>query len=140
MILGGSGTRFALESLDAIGIGGQVMPQHLDRHDAPKPPVARAVDLAHAAGAERIEDFVRSEACAGIKCHGSRRKGTRPNRSQRTSVSRVRRICERELLTSHQRPVGRLMTPGSGSPKMNRPSASLVYCWRHCLRIADLHR
>jgi hypothetical protein len=90
MIQGGSETRFALESLDAIGIGGQVMPQHLDRHDAPKPPVARAVDLAHAAGAERLEDFVRSEARAGVKCHGSRRKGTRPPepKSKNQGVSR----------------------------------------------------
>jgi hypothetical protein len=64
MIQGGRRTSFALESLDAIGIGGQVLPEHLDRHDAPEPAIARAVDLAHAAGAERLEDFVRSEARA----------------------------------------------------------------------------
>ena len=78
MIQGGRRTSFALESLDAIGIGGRIIPQHLDRHDAPEPTIARAVDLAHAAAAERLEDFVRSEARAGIESHASRRKRSRP--------------------------------------------------------------
>ena len=45
------------------------MPEHLDRHDAPKPPIARAVDLAHSAFAKFGDDFVRSEARTGLKCH-----------------------------------------------------------------------
>jgi hypothetical protein len=89
MIQAGGGTSFALKSLDAIAIGGQVMPQHLDRHDAPKPPIARAVDLAHPAGAEWLENLIRSEARAGVEGHDSRRKGTRPleAKSKNPSVS-----------------------------------------------------
>jgi hypothetical protein len=41
----------------------------VDGDDTIEPGVARLVDLAHAARAERREDFVRAEACAGSKGH-----------------------------------------------------------------------
>ena len=39
--------------------------QHLDRDGALEPGVARFVDLAHAARADRLNDFVRTELRAG---------------------------------------------------------------------------
>ena len=52
---------------------GEVLRQHLDRDVALEARVARAVDLAHAAGAERRQDLVRAEAVAGREAHGERR-------------------------------------------------------------------
>ena len=44
--------------------------QDLDGHVAPEPRVPRAIDFAHTAGAERRDDLVRAEACAGGQGHG----------------------------------------------------------------------
>jgi hypothetical protein len=41
----------------------------LDGHVALEPRVAAAIDLAHAARADRAEDVVRSERRAGGQCH-----------------------------------------------------------------------
>jgi len=65
MVQRGSGTSLALESRNAIGIRAEILPQYLDRDDPPEPFLVGAVDLAHAAGAERLEDLIRSETCAG---------------------------------------------------------------------------
>jgi hypothetical protein len=58
---GGGGAGLALEALAPIGIGCQIGRQDLDGDVAVQPRVARAIDLAHAAGTERGEDFVRAE-------------------------------------------------------------------------------
>ena len=63
--------RFALESREAIGVAREHLGQDLDRDVTIELRVARAIDLAHAAGAEGREDFVRAESCAGLQCHGS---------------------------------------------------------------------
>ncbi len=60
----------ALEAAQPVGVGGDRLGQHLDRHLAVEPRVARPVDLAHAAGAERGEDFVGAEARAQGERHG----------------------------------------------------------------------
>ena len=57
--------RFALEPREAIGIAGERVRQDLDRDVAIQLRVARAVDLAHAAFADRRDDFVDAEAGAG---------------------------------------------------------------------------
>ena len=54
--------RFLQEPLAAIGIAGDLGGEHLDRDGAAKPGVASAIDLAHPAGADPIEDFVVPEA------------------------------------------------------------------------------
>ena len=54
--------RFAREPGAALRIGGEVRGQNLDRDVATEPAVARAIDLAHAAGAERRDDRCRSRA------------------------------------------------------------------------------
>ena len=61
----GNRPRLALESRAAIRIGRQVGRQHLHRHRAIEPRVARFVDLAHAARAEGGEDLVWAESSAG---------------------------------------------------------------------------
>ena len=47
----------------------RVRRQDLDRDGAVEPRVARLVDLAHAAGAERRDDLVGAEARAGLDGH-----------------------------------------------------------------------
>ncbi len=59
--------RFAAESREAIRIVGDRRQQHLDRDVAIQLGIARAIHLAHAAGAEGGEDFVRAEARAGCE-------------------------------------------------------------------------
>jgi hypothetical protein len=61
--------RFAFESLSAAGIDREFLRQHLDRNDPIKTPIARLVDLAHTAGPNQPENFVGSEANAGLEMH-----------------------------------------------------------------------
>ena len=65
MIERGEQSRFALESRHAIGVGRERRRQDLHRDVAIELRVARAIDLSHPAGAERGENFVGAEACAG---------------------------------------------------------------------------
>jgi hypothetical protein len=59
------GARLAVEAGAGLGRLGQVRRQHLHGHIAAQARVAGAVDLAHAAGAERGDDLVRTEHGAG---------------------------------------------------------------------------
>ena len=59
--------RFALEPSESIGIRREGRRQNLDRDLALRLGVARAIDLAHAAGTERAGDFVRAEVDAGLQ-------------------------------------------------------------------------
>jgi hypothetical protein len=56
--------RFALEPGDAVRIGCEGLWQDLDRDVAVEPSIARAIDLSHAAHAERRDDFKRAESSA----------------------------------------------------------------------------
>jgi hypothetical protein len=62
MIQRGRGVRLLLEAPQAISVSGEGRGQHLDRDIASKTGIARAIDLSHAPGPERSDDFVRSEA------------------------------------------------------------------------------
>jgi hypothetical protein len=53
--------RLPLEPRERVGIGGDAFGEDLDRHLAVQARVARAVDLAHAAGAEGSQNLVRAE-------------------------------------------------------------------------------
>ena len=64
MIQRGQRLRFALEAREPLGIGDEQLGQDLDRDVAIELRVARAIHLAHAAGAERGEDLVGAEARA----------------------------------------------------------------------------
>ena len=61
--------RFAIEAFEAAGLVGDIRRQDLQRDIAPKPRIARAIDLAHSAGAERGDDFVRGELLTGTEGH-----------------------------------------------------------------------
>jgi hypothetical protein len=65
------GLGLAFESRPHLGVGRQVLGQHLDRHVAPEPRVPRAVNLAHTARSDRSEDFVRAETGSESKRHGA---------------------------------------------------------------------
>src|SRR5437879_3668620 len=65
-------TRFTVEALAQLRIGGELRWQDLDRDRPIEPRVARAVDLAHAAGSERRDDLVWPETNAGRDVHGCR--------------------------------------------------------------------
>ena len=67
----GGGARFLLEAAARFGVD-EVGGQDLERHVAAQPRVARAVHLAHAADADRIDDFVRSETRACAEWHRRR--------------------------------------------------------------------
>ena len=66
---GGDGTRFALEASEDLVIVREVVGEDLDGDVAAEAAVARAVDLAHSAGAEGGEDLVRTEAGARNESH-----------------------------------------------------------------------
>ena len=59
---------FALEARQPLGVVGEGLGQDLDRDVATQLGVGRAIDLAHAAGAEGGDNFIRAEAGAG--CEG----------------------------------------------------------------------
>ena len=65
MVQRGERLRFALEARQPLGIGGEAVRQDLDRDVAIELRVARAIDLAHAAGANDRDDLVGAEAGAG---------------------------------------------------------------------------
>ena len=62
MIERGEQLRFALEPRETIRVADEGVGQHLDRDVAAQLGVARAIDLAHAAGAERRDDFIGPES------------------------------------------------------------------------------
>ena len=61
----GDRLRLPLEAPRNSGVGGERRRQNLDRDVAIEPRVARPVDFAHPARAERRHDLVRAEPCAG---------------------------------------------------------------------------
>ena len=66
---GGDGFGLALEARERGGVRREALGKDFDRDVAVELRVARAVDLSHASGAERPEDLVRAEACAGQEGH-----------------------------------------------------------------------
>jgi hypothetical protein len=100
---------FAAKPCEAITIVREVVGENFQRDIAAKLCVLRAIHLSHAAGADRSDDFVRPEACAGDEGHfftgasgGSRRlvgetqsEGTGPRRL----IGKIRhRNCETQHL------------------------------------------
>ena len=59
--------RLALEPHQPVGVGGERVGQDLERHVASELGVAGAIDLPHAAGAERRHDLVGAEPDAGVQ-------------------------------------------------------------------------
>ena len=69
----GNGARFAIESLPKLGIGREMRGKDFQRDDAVEARVGAAIHLAHAARADRCDDFIRPEARARRDGHGFRR-------------------------------------------------------------------
>src|ERR1700688_3458330 len=69
VIKGGCGTRFALEALQAIRIGGECGGERFDRESATEPGIACSVDFAHAAGAQQRFDLIGAELAAWKERH-----------------------------------------------------------------------
>ena len=63
---------FALKAREAIRIAGDRRGQHFDRHRPLQIAVGRAIDLAHAAGADGGDDLIGTEARAGDQGQGWR--------------------------------------------------------------------
>ena len=70
MIQRGEDLRFALEACEPIGIDRERLRKNLDRDVAIQLRIARAIDLAHAAGAEGSDILVNAKASAGGQAHG----------------------------------------------------------------------
>ena len=64
--------RLPLETRERVGVLRQRFGEHLDRNVALQLRIPRLVDLAHAPGTERREDFVGAETGAGGESHGFR--------------------------------------------------------------------
>ena len=67
-----SDLRFALESREPIRVVGERVGQDFQRDVAFELRVARAIDLAHASGADGGDDFIRAETRAGSEGQGCR--------------------------------------------------------------------
>ena len=63
VVQGGGGARLPLEPLQQLRIGAGA--EDLDGDGPAEPRVARAVDLAHAAGSQAVDDFVGADARSG---------------------------------------------------------------------------
>ena len=63
-----SDLRLAFEAGDAVRVGFERLRQNLDGDIAAEPCIARAIDLAHAAGANQLDDFIRPEAAPDHRC------------------------------------------------------------------------
>jgi hypothetical protein len=61
---------FTLETCEPVDIGRERVRQYFERDVALKPRVACTIDLTHAAGAKRRDDFIRAESSPGLKAHG----------------------------------------------------------------------
>ena len=93
MVEGGDRPRFLLEAAEAVGIGGDVVGQDLDRDVAPEARVPRAVHLPHAAGPEKLDDLVRPETGSCRESHEAITTSARPSsrgRGRRPASSRSR--------------------------------------------------
>ncbi len=66
----GNRARFLLESSLAVRIGCHRVRKRLDSDVAVQSRVARAIDFTRSAGAEPLQDLVRSESRSRFECHG----------------------------------------------------------------------
>ena len=76
MVERGKQARFPREAGAALGIGREVRRQDLDRDVTTELAVARATDLAHAAGAEPRDDRVGAELAADHRRSAERSSGS----------------------------------------------------------------
>jgi hypothetical protein len=78
VIEAGDHARLALEPDAGVGVAGDVWRQQLDGDAAIEPRVTSPIDLAHPAGADCRDDFVRPETSTRFDVHRSSPKRSRP--------------------------------------------------------------
>ena len=69
MIERGDRARLGFEAPKTVGVSGHRRGKNLDRNVALKARIAGAIDLAHAAGTQNRDDFVRADANARREAH-----------------------------------------------------------------------
>src|SRR5262249_51751211 len=69
MIEAGDGFGFALKALFANGISGELRGENLDGDAAVQPRIFGAIHFAHAASAERGDDFIGTKLCTRSEWH-----------------------------------------------------------------------
>ena len=69
MVERGDRPRLALETRPQIGVAGGFTREDFDGNRAIETSVVGFVDLAHAAGAQRADDFIRTEPDSGVEGH-----------------------------------------------------------------------
>ena len=69
MVERGHGPRLLLEAAQAVGFAGEGFRKNFQSDIAPQARISCAINLAHAACAERREDFVGTEFCTRAQCH-----------------------------------------------------------------------
>ena len=74
----GDGARFLFEAPARFRVRRERAGQHLHRHGPIEPRITGAIDLAHAACAERRDDLVRTETGAGLERHATVRPAPLP--------------------------------------------------------------
>jgi hypothetical protein len=65
----GEQLRFTTEAADAASMCGESAGENLQRNVATEPCIARAIDLAHSAGADRPNDLVNTNPCSAREAH-----------------------------------------------------------------------
>ncbi|HEV8336851.1 MAG TPA: hypothetical protein VGR67_10570 [Candidatus Polarisedimenticolia bacterium] len=65
----GQDLSFTAETGEPVGIPGKGLREHLDGHLPVEPGILGAIHLAHAARAERSEDFIRAQTCSRRESH-----------------------------------------------------------------------
>ena len=69
MVQRGDRTRLALEASPRIGVAGDFTRKNFDGNRAIETSIVGFVDLTHAAGAQRADDFIRTEPDSGVEGH-----------------------------------------------------------------------
>src|ERR1700736_2240490 len=103
--------RLAFKALAPLGVSRHGRWQNLDGDVTVQPPVARAVHLAHPAGAESGEDFIGAESRAGSQSHSAVNytgvlllglRSAAPGFTIRTSIATWRFPCDPPWYGSRQ--------------------------------------
>ena len=102
MIQGRNGARLSLKAFPRLRLLREMRRKDLDSHLAVKPRVTCAIDLSHAACAQRRSDFIRAEACAGRNCHRNVLRIIRSFSSTWTRLLTGRKSPPRQHRSRHQ--------------------------------------
>ena len=118
VVEGGDRPGLALEAGTRLGVGGQVVRQHLDGDLAIEPRVPRPVDLTHAARPQGGDDLVGSQASSGVQGHDLQSYHDHGERSREAAAARGRGREERGETLSRGRvkvhDPGSAVQPGTG--------------------------